>query len=344
MDQTEWLIKIFRFLCLLTAISLCTYWFYKFQLNEGTSVVNFKKFSPESRVDNIPTISLCFDNPVLNDSLAEYGTDQDDYLSFLEGKSFNEKMLKIDYNYVTLNITNYIKEYQIFFKNGSSVKISQALMQHKTDIYTSNSFNGYILGAYTAFYKCFSLEIPNMKDLMIFRMLVSNEIFRDGLRPVKYKFKTYLHLPQHFLMPGYDYKWTWDYMSRKSIYKTRFIVRSYEIDRKRNTNENFCYENWNNYDTWVLKQFENEVGCRSPYTLNDGSQKMCKSQDEFRRSYFYRGIVADGKYPKPCSTMESVRMEFMESKGEDVTNEQYGHFWFGIYFYLDSYKEIVHIR
>ena len=343
MDQTEWLIKIFRFLCLLTAISLCTYWFYKFQLNEGTSVVNFKKFSPESRVDNIPTISLCFDNPFLNDSLAEYGTDQDDYLSFLEGKSFNEKMLKIDYNSVTLNITSYIKEYEILFKNGSSMKTGQAMMQQEIDIYTSNSFNGFIFGTHTGFYKCFSFEIPNMKDLMIFRMLVSNKIFKDGLRPVRYKLRAYLHLPQQFLMPGYDTKWTWDYMSRKSIYKTRFIVRTYELDRKRATSKIVCNENWNNYDKWVMKQFENEVGCRSPYNFNDGSQKLCKSQDEILRSYFYRGIVADGKYPKPCSTMESMRMEFMESNLGD-TNEQYGHFWFGIYFYLDSYKEIVHIR
>ena len=168
MDQTQSIIRIFRILCLLTALSLCTYWIYKFHLNEETSVVNYKRFSPESGVDIVPTMSLCFDNPFLKNRLAEYGTDQDAYLSFLEGKSFDEKMLEIDYNYVTLNITNYIKEYQIFFKNKSSMKISLASMQHETDIYTSNNFNGYIRGSYTAFYKCFSLEIPNMKDLQYY--------------------------------------------------------------------------------------------------------------------------------------------------------------------------------
>ena len=117
MDQTEYVIKIFRLLCSLTAVSLCTYWVYIFNLNEQTSIVEYKSFSPELGVDNIPTISLCFDNPFLENRLAEYGTDQDSYLSFLEGKSFNEKMLKIDYNSVTLNITRYIKEYEILFKN-----------------------------------------------------------------------------------------------------------------------------------------------------------------------------------------------------------------------------------
>ena len=71
---------------------------------------------------------------------------------------------------------------------------------------------------------------------------------------------------------------------------------------------------------------------------------MCQSQDLIRRSYFYRGVVADGKYPKPCTTMESVRMDIMETKSKEIAKKEYGQFWIGIYFYLDSYKEIVHVR
>ena len=344
MYQTKSFINLFRLICLLTTISLCIYWFYTFSLNEGKSEVRYIRFSPESSVSNIPTLSLCFGNPFLKDQLARYGTDEDSYLSFLEGKSFDEKMMNISFHLVTMNITDYIKDYQIFFKNGSNVKIDMTLNPQTNKVYTSNSFNGFILGGNTAFYKCFSLDIPKIKDLMIFRILLSNKIFKDGLRPTKYKFKTYLHLPQQFLMPGYDYKWTWDFKERASIYKTRFIVRSYELDRKRSTSEHICSENWKNYDNWVMEQFVREVGCRNPYQIYNRNQEICKSQDDIRHSYFYRGIVAEGKYQKPCSTMESVRMEFMETTSKNIATEEFGEFWFGIYFYLDSYKEIIHTR
>ena len=180
MYQTNSLVNLFRLVCLLTTISLCIYWFYTFSLNEGKSEVQYIRFSPESSVTNVPTMSLCFGNPFLKDQLSRYGTNEDSYLSFLEGKSFDEKMMNINYHLVTMNITDYIKEYQIFFKNGSNVKIDTTLIPLTNEVYVSNSFNGFILGGNTAFYKCFSLDIPKIKDLMIFRILLSNKIFKDG--------------------------------------------------------------------------------------------------------------------------------------------------------------------
>ena len=93
-----------------------------------------------------------------------------------------------------------------------------------------------------------------------------------------------------------------------------------------------------------MKQFVRGVGCKNPYQIYDRNQEICKSQDNIRNPYFYRGIVAEGKYQKPCSTMESVRMEFMETTSKNIATEEFGEFWFGIYFYLDSYKEIIHAR
>ena len=304
MSGTNTLIKSFRVLCLLITISMCIYWIYLFNLNEGKSEINYQQFAPESLDAVIPTLTLCLDNPFLNDRLAEFGTDNKSYFSFLAGKSFDEKMLKIDLNLVTTNITHYVKDYQIFFKNNTMKKYE------KKESWISNNFNGII---FNRFYKCFSLIIPKVKDLVVFRARLSNKIFKNGVRPTKF-LMAYIHIPQQFLILGNRDKWTWPKKGKKSFYKTGFLIQSYEFYKKRNTKQNNCSENWKNVDTWVLKLFEKEVGCRNPYQTYDKTLKMCESQDQIHRFANFPYILFDGKYPMPCNKMENLGFEFLETE------------------------------
>ena len=108
MTLKDILIKLFKLVCLLITISMSIYWCYKFSLNEGTSAVHYRKFSLTAKDPVIPTLSLCFENPFLQDRLTEFGTKEESYLSFLDGNSFDKKILNIDFNSVTMNITDYI--------------------------------------------------------------------------------------------------------------------------------------------------------------------------------------------------------------------------------------------
>ena len=94
MNYKDIVIKLFRLLCLLTAISMSIYWCYKFSLDEGTSAINYRKFSLLSEDPIVPTLTLCFKNPFLRDRLTDLGTNEDSYLSFLAGKSFDEKTVE----------------------------------------------------------------------------------------------------------------------------------------------------------------------------------------------------------------------------------------------------------
>ena len=73
------------FVCLIT-ISMCICWIYLFNLNEGKGETNYQQFAPESLDAVIPTLTLCLDNPFFNDRLAEFGIDNNSYLSLLAGK------------------------------------------------------------------------------------------------------------------------------------------------------------------------------------------------------------------------------------------------------------------
>lgn len=341
MNYKDIVIKLFRLLCLLTAISMSIYWCYRFSLNEGTSAINYRKLSLLSEDPIIPTLSLCFKNPFLQDRLSEFGTNEDDYLSFLEGEYFDKKMLSIDFNLVTINITKYIKGYHVAFNNGSKLNSDSIIIKKMKDNCLSNTFNGFIYGR---FWKCYSFHTPKINNLQIFRVRQSNKLFKDGLRPMDDTFSAWIHLPQQFLLPSNTEKWTWPYRVKKSIYKSRFLIKSFEIYKKRNTETNTCTENWKIFNNWTMELFEKEIGCRSPYQIIDKTYEICDSQDEIRRSFNYRSLVADGRYQMPCNTLENLHVNFLESEIKGVERKDFGHFQIGIHFIMSSYKEITNTR
>ena len=252
-----------------------------------------------------------------------------------------KKLLNIDFNSVTLNITNYIKEFRVHFNNGSKLNPDSIILQKMKNSGLSNTFNGFI---FDRFYKCFSFHIPKINNLQIFRVHLSNKLFKDGIRPIDDTFSAWIHLPQQFLLPSNYEKWTWPYRSGKLFYKTRFIVKSFEIYKKRDTEQNDCTENWKDFNNRTMELFEKEIGCRSPYQIFDKTHKICESQDQIRRSFNYRSLVADGKYQMPCNTLENLHMEFLETEIKEVEIEDFGHFAIGIHFLMSSYKEITNTR
>ena len=126
----KFLILAFRVLCVLTTLVMCAYWGHKFTLNKDYSVITYKTFDGEVG-DIHPTISLCLKNPFLEDRLAGCGVNVSSYLSFLKGDHFEESMLNIDYNNVTIDISDYIKGYRIFFSNGSISKFDSRFSKRK---------------------------------------------------------------------------------------------------------------------------------------------------------------------------------------------------------------------
>ena len=107
-------------MCLCATIALCTYWCYKFGLDEDISVVHYDKFY-QSSDDVHPTISLCLKNPFLKHRFDEYETNETSYVSFLRGEIFSKELVGINYSYVTINIFNYIKGYYLSFKSNATI-------------------------------------------------------------------------------------------------------------------------------------------------------------------------------------------------------------------------------
>ena len=329
---------LFAFVCVLAAISICVYWVYKYRLDEDLSVITYRKFY-EKENDVYPTVSLCFNNPFLAKRLAEYGVNESAYLNFLVGEYFSEEMLKINYENVTIDISNYVKGHMIYFNNGTRIEVDSEKNIDKIKSFTYVSYNG-IHGVTWGFFKCFALDIPKVRDLLLFRILISNNIFPNAMRPTYATFRAIYHLPRQFFLSGANQQWIWPYRAANESYKMRFNVGSNTIMIRRNKKNSRCIDSYEKYDDWVLKLYKNEAKCNIPYQMQDSLLPMCTSKEKKKRALLSYEIVQRQHMEMPCRAMEGIDMKHLESTMPTPEGDHVGQFWFSVMFQQRTFTEI----
>ena len=99
----------FHGLCATITIALTIYCVYQYTLDKDVSNIEFRKYN--SAKDRIyPSITLCLPNALLEDKLTAYGVgiNTTSYHRFLTGKLWDERMVNIDFDDVSLNIEKYL--------------------------------------------------------------------------------------------------------------------------------------------------------------------------------------------------------------------------------------------
>ena len=335
----NFLMALFSFLCAFATIYMSIYWSYQFSLNKDLCLVDYRQFY-EGKDDVFPTISLCLMNPFLNENLAEYGVNQSIYLDFLKGNYASTDMLSIAYENVTIELSHFIRGYFVRWRNQTSVTVDLKL-NPSTKILTSTSFNGF-WGE--DFYKCFSPVIPPDKNIRKFSLLVSNEVFPNGLRPTRYGLRTFVHLPKALLISLPTEQFLWPKRSSNENYVMNFEVEEVEILRKRNKGGTTCYENWREYDDWIVKLHRNTVMCNNPYQTKNDDLPLCTRKDQMLRSRYYLDAVTRNEHILPCKTMEGVRVKSYDHSLVGTQWEGNGEFWLDLEFKQEKFKEIRQTR
>ena len=100
----------FRIICLTTTAFMIGYWLYKFNLNEDLCLVEYKPFY-KTEEDVCPLLSVCFKNPFNKEVLVHQGVNESLYLKFLNGVYFDRHIVDIDYDNVTLKMSDYVMAY-----------------------------------------------------------------------------------------------------------------------------------------------------------------------------------------------------------------------------------------
>ena len=173
--------------CLCATIGLIIYSINRYLRNEDTTLVRIIKFL--STGDAVyPSMSFCIRPPFFDEAFEVYTDDKinmTSYMKFLNGELWNDRMLGMEYDDVTMSLTNNILEAHYHTHQGKK--------------YTWNP--DHYISFRSAERKCFSINPPlsNMSLLWYFTIRINNAIFPGGERPTGEQFLTYFHYDDFIL-------------------------------------------------------------------------------------------------------------------------------------------------
>ena len=135
--------NVFRLLCGITALSMVIYWIVKYQQNIDQDSIYYEKIN---QIENFkyPELSICVADPYFKESFEdlEINITTHEYHNYLVGKTDpNSVYRSIDFNNISINLTQYIKEFKIRWSDDTSNVCNRtedcAFAEFK------NSFNGF---------------------------------------------------------------------------------------------------------------------------------------------------------------------------------------------------------
>jgi hypothetical protein len=273
------LTSIFHLLCSISAFSLTCWCIYKYMKDEDVSLVNYKRYhSDENSI--YPSLTLCFNNPFINDKLKSYGDGVNitTYSKFLKGLYWDERMTQIDYDNVTLDIENYIVEAKVVVANGS-------LHSH------NGSVHRYVVTRSSSL-KCFSFDPPFVPDVGIEYLVVvlKNSIFPNGYRPTHHNFdvnsgkgggfEIRFNYPRQVVRSDFTAKWIWENLGHNASKKwvgMTFKVKDVEILKRRSKPGLPCNLDWKHDDEKIMEEMIHTLQCRPPHWNVETDRDICSS-------------------------------------------------------------------
>ena len=332
----------FHCLCLISTATLILYWIYIFSLNEDRSKVDNIPFY-QSKQDVFPVLSLCFKNPFSDNKLVMTGTgvNAKSYLKYLEGKQYAPEMKDIDYENITMDISEYIEDTYVSWRNGSSktyTKSSFLTTQNKLFV---NTFSG--IWFEEMFYKCYGLQLLHDKQIESMSVLLKSTVFQNSNGRSMFNFFTLIHYPNQLLRSKRSIKLSWPKDKPNATLDMKFKINAMEVIRRRNKDNQPCNEGWRNHDAVILTSHTDKIGCRAPYQYPTNVVRKCSTMREMKNAQFTLRSDEYGKFP-PCTSMDKILYTYEEDDLTSTKWERKGYFWIGPYLYNEQFKEIVQTK
>jgi len=237
---------------------------------------------------------------------------------------------------VTLDISEYVVQHYIEWRNGSAVILN---VTDKHNGLFSLSFSGFIYGE---LYNCYALQVPHGTESQAYYVLIKKDIFPSGIRPSSSAdLVTLIHYPNQLLRSFKSIKHGWNKLENNENYAMRYKIDGVEIIRRRNKYNQPCDTNWENYDEVVIANHIKSVGCRTPYQTTKDDTRICFNKEKMKQGLFQL-TTRDYGLPPPCKEMEKVYYTYGESISS--TNAGRDNFWIGINFMDPNFKEIKQTR
>ena len=351
----------FHVVCIATTLILLGYCFFKFMQNDSTSMVDFRPYH-ETEKDIYPSLSLCFKHydfqntsennqgiyqkePLIN----LYGIkDPTPYIKFLEGTHWDENLLNVDYDKVTMNLVDYV--------DSVAIKVNSYISH---PVYTWNPLRSkesfpFRTTFRSARSKCFSFDfsldlIPEIESTPKSPKKVRElAIELKSLASLNVSLVYFAHYPNQLMRTT---PLTVEYLKDEGVISGNLMSKQFwmdnlEVIRRRNTMKAPCYDGSKNWDEHVISQILDVTKCKPPH-WTEMNYPVCQNEtliqklnietDSFANPEFFEQFI------EPCDEVQSVSNNADEFK--KTTNASKNSSTKLLFLYKNGkYKEIVHIR
>ena len=100
--------SVFTIIYCIVVCSMIGYWWYKYLDDRDIGVVDIAAFKGSTEIRH-PSVTLCWKNPFIFEKLQAYNSsiDKKSYRRYLRGEIYKDEYKRIDYNRVSIDLSNY---------------------------------------------------------------------------------------------------------------------------------------------------------------------------------------------------------------------------------------------
>ena len=296
---------------MLLTVAFVSYNIHLYSEDEDLTEVAFKMYNQDEE-SIYPGITICIDKPFETYKLKKFGKgiNKTAYKQFIQGRLWDERMLKINLDSVVIDIKDYLIEACIKSHfNGKCVRfdpeISSFFEPSKRQCYTFHNTPG--------------------SNIVFVETKMNVSLFPNQMRPEMWKFIAQFPFPtQIFRSSKMSYG---EWQNRQNLsngFTMNFYVRNVVVIRRRSKKLKPCYD-WNNYDNLVMNEISEQLGCRPVYWSQNSNVPLCNAKEKmgmFETYFFDRYFGSDdsANYIPPCLELEDIQIEYSDIEAEDRKN------------------------
>ena len=317
--------KFFRILCLVITGYLFHRGCKRYVEDQSSTVIEYRTFQ-ETKQDIYPTITLCTFIDALKNRLGLYDRkklneiydikDPWEYINFLEGNIWEDKMMRVNYDDVTLDLRDHI-ERLIVMGNELQVLYQWNVNDENTRITgrgsESSSNSTQSLEFYTSYRhaagKCVSLDLSvETMPKTTGQLINSVAILFKNIRIPDVNLLYGISYPGQILR-GFtlDAEVAWNQRITTGYVKEKhFGIDIIEVFRRRTTFHKSCNKNWKEFDNTVLRNVITAANCRPPHWNISMDYPICHGKEKMKevRLPVSAWIIAPPlflkKFDQPC--------------------------------------------
>ena len=309
--------------CTLGTILLGIQCVEKYVRDDDVSKTHHRHFHDDNPDSIYPSITMCITNPFLEHELMKHGNGINiaSYVNFLQGRYWDDRMIDIDYDNVTVPLeSSLILVWQSLHNpHGPEHKYhhvnrSRVPEEFKPTFYVSFRDSER---------KCLTVDIPYIKHALIFQFAVSlkNSIYPNGVRPNGKNANSshpgnllvYFHYPRQRYTSYYTSTSNWNTIKTgMDPYIMLFDIKDVSVVKHRKRPGQACIDDWRNYDQVIMDEVMVEAGCRPPHWKTKKNLTLCSDKQKMDQFGHSLSTTNWQFLTPPCNVIENLQVTYQE--------------------------------